>query len=44
MMRAVGQREALALGAGGQQHGAHAGGLADAVVDHIGHFMNCIVS
>ena len=32
---AVGQREAFALGPGGQQHGGHAGGLADAVGDHV---------
>ena len=32
----VGQREALALGAGGQQHGAHGGGLPDADGAHVG--------
>jgi hypothetical protein len=32
----VGQRKALALGAGGQQEGAHAGGHAHAQVDTSG--------
>ena len=31
----VGQHEALALGAGGEQEGAHAGGLADAQGGHV---------
>jgi hypothetical protein len=34
MMRALG-RAWLALGAGGEQHGAHAGRLADAVRVHV---------
>jgi hypothetical protein len=39
----VGQREALALGAGGQQQRAHRGGLADAEVT-TSQRMYCMVS